>query len=477
MSAVDTVWTDSQRELWQRIEQHDFGTGACALSFQRRLADEHNWSEADATAAIREYKRFCFLAVVASHTVTPPDAVDEVWHQHLTYSRDYWTRYCPEILGRPLHHEPTRGGAEQSRLHQRQYADTLASYQRWFGPPPLAWWPDARTQARQPAHYRRIDVAQHLLLPRWRWPRLRWPQLLLSAGLLAIAPALLALPANPLDFSGPEFLLTFGVLMVVCFVVSASLRARLRNTGGDTWPGVPLDAWSVAYLAGGTARVVDAGVASLLAAGSAHWNAKEQRLDVPHPNHIDEFPLAEIARASAAKTKAGKIPAQLDGMMTRRLREPLVQRGLLLDDTQRRRIGLFTALPFLLLTAFGLAKIAVGISRDRPVFFLCILTAFAVVMSLRRWFSTPTTSSAGDQLLRELNQTHAHVRRAPRDGDMALAVALAGTAVLAGTAYAGFHDYRSPASSGSSGDSGSSSCSSGDSGGGGGCGGCGGGGD
>lgn len=473
MSAAESPWTASQQALWQRLEQHDFGTGDCELRFVQRLAREHGWSAAQADAAVLEYKRFCFLAVVAGHAVTPSDAVDEVWHQHLTYSRDYWTRYCPQVLGRDLHHEPTRGGRDQGRLHQRQYADTLASYQHWFGAPPLHWWPDAQTQARQPAQFRRVDASRHLLLPRPRWPRPHWRRWLAAAGLAAVAPALAALPLNPLDFSGPEFLLGYVIALVVVLIAASLLRGRLRNIG-PAKPGNALDTWSIAYLSGGTARVVDAGVAALLADGKAQWNQREKRLSVARPREIDEFPLDEIARYSAAGAKVDTLPAKIEPAL-QRLREPLLRRGLLLSDEQRARIGRLTALPLLLLGGLGVAKFIVGILRDRPVFLLGLLIVLTAFLAWRRWVNTPESSSAGDELLRGLNLKHAHASRAPRDGDIGLAVALAGTTVLAGTAYAAFHDYRQPPSSSSS--SSSDSSSSGDSGGScsSGCGGCGGG--
>ena len=91
---------------------------------------------------IGEYKRFCFLAATAGHPVTPSDAVDQAWHLHLTYSRDYWERFCPEILGRPLHHGPTEGGGAEQQLYFAQYAQTLKSYERIFGErAPADLWP------------------------------------------------------------------------------------------------------------------------------------------------------------------------------------------------------------------------------------------------------------------------------------------------------------------------------------------------
>ena len=83
-------------------------------SFEQRLARENGWRAEFAAHVIEEYKRFCFLAVTGTEAFTPSDQVDQAWLLHLTYSRDYWERFCPEVIGKPLHHGPTKGGeAEQ----------------------------------------------------------------------------------------------------------------------------------------------------------------------------------------------------------------------------------------------------------------------------------------------------------------------------------------------------------------------------
>jgi hypothetical protein len=132
-------------DLWQRLAAYQIGPPTASLTFAQRLARENRWSEAFTTRVLREYKRFCYLAIFAGHEVTPSDAVDQAWHLHLTYSRDYWERFCPQVLGEPLHHGPTAGGqAERSRYYD-QYAATLKSYEDAFGePPPADIWPDAR---------------------------------------------------------------------------------------------------------------------------------------------------------------------------------------------------------------------------------------------------------------------------------------------------------------------------------------------
>src|SRR5215475_11885432 len=134
LQSDEPVWTPARQDLWQRLEQHDFEPDT-TLNFTRRLARDHGWSLEEARAAVDAYRRFCFLAVVSQTPVTPSEAVDEVWHQHLVYSRDYWTIWCGERLQAELHHDPTPGGAEAQMTYRRQYAETLALYERFFGTP------------------------------------------------------------------------------------------------------------------------------------------------------------------------------------------------------------------------------------------------------------------------------------------------------------------------------------------------------
>src|SRR4030095_16273385 len=100
-------------ELLRRLEQFQLDSPETALPFSARLARENQWTLAYTRRVIAEYKRFAFLAVAAGHPVSPSEDVDQAWHLHLTYSEGYWKHFCPEILGRPLHHQPTKGGCDE----------------------------------------------------------------------------------------------------------------------------------------------------------------------------------------------------------------------------------------------------------------------------------------------------------------------------------------------------------------------------
>lgn len=160
---MSTVSTD----LWERLSDYRIGPADAALGFTSRLARENRWSADFAERVVREYLRFCHLAVSAAHEVTPSDAVDQAWHLHLTYSRDYWQRFCPQVLGHDLHHGPTAGGPSERRRYYEQYADTLLSYEETFGqPPPADIWPAAKRRFDIDPLAFRVNAHDFLVLPR-----------------------------------------------------------------------------------------------------------------------------------------------------------------------------------------------------------------------------------------------------------------------------------------------------------------------
>ena len=164
-------------DLWQRIAAHHIGLADASLTFAARLARENRWSLAEAELVIEEYRRFCYLAMTAGHDVTPSDAVDQAWHLHLTYSRDYWEVFCPLVLKADLHHGPTSGGPAEAGRYYRQYAATLAAYEAAFGEaPPAAVWPAASKRFKLDPHRVRVNLSGAIIMSR---------RVALALGLLA----------------------------------------------------------------------------------------------------------------------------------------------------------------------------------------------------------------------------------------------------------------------------------------------------
>ncbi|MEY2724241.1 MAG: hypothetical protein RLZZ458_108 [Planctomycetota bacterium] len=158
--------TESLAEFIQRVENFEIDPGPKEFTFAARLARENHWSLLFAERVIREYKRFCILAVHSGHPVTPSEQVDQAWHLHLTYTRSYWERFCRSTLGQPLHHEPTAGGAAEDLKFEDWYTKTLASYWVFFHErPPTDIWPEPELRFDRSNDWKWYNAKQYWLLP------------------------------------------------------------------------------------------------------------------------------------------------------------------------------------------------------------------------------------------------------------------------------------------------------------------------
>ena len=135
-SSLSRSMNEQHQKLYQQIQDYSLDQLEDPFPFTKRLARENKWSLDYTQQAIAEYKKFVFLAMVADHTVTPSDQVDQVWHLHLTYTRSYWQEFCSQILQMPLHHEPSRGGYQEHTKYRQYYQQTLDSYEFFLGQKP-----------------------------------------------------------------------------------------------------------------------------------------------------------------------------------------------------------------------------------------------------------------------------------------------------------------------------------------------------
>ncbi len=167
--------TAGEQRLWRQIQGFHFDEGSSAFPFAARLARDNDWSYGFTVRVIHEYRRFAFLAVAAGHPVTPSDQVDQAWHLHLLYTHSYWVSFCKKMLGRPLHHGPTRGGDREREKFNDWYDRTLESYRRFFDQdPPADIWPAPHIRFGEDIHYRRVNSQRCWII---RKPRLPGPGL------------------------------------------------------------------------------------------------------------------------------------------------------------------------------------------------------------------------------------------------------------------------------------------------------------
>ncbi len=210
--------------LLARLRAFVFDDPGDRLPFTVRLAQENGWTRAYAQRVVDEYRRFVWLALRAGHPVTPSPAVDEAWHLHLCYTRSYWQRFCGDVLGRPLHHEPTRGGEREDGKFATWYGRTLASYRAHFGEPPADVWPAPGVRFRGGAP-RKVDAARHFVIERVRVRRI--------AAVGAAVTALVALGGCSGRADNGALLAVAGVVVVGVLVAVLVRRASKRERSDD----------------------------------------------------------------------------------------------------------------------------------------------------------------------------------------------------------------------------------------------------
>jgi uncharacterized protein (TIGR04222 family) len=295
-----------------------------------------------------------------------------------------------------------------------------------------------------------------------------------------------------LDLPGPAFLGLYAVLLTVAITVALWMRWALRAPGGELPPAAlqDLDPYEVACLAGRDDLAVNAALAALCRRGALGADpAAYGRMTVkepPPPGAADLHPVEQAVYAAVlhdpsrtcAQLRAAGLPE------VRRLRHRLQTLGLALSPDESARARMRPVYVMLAVLAFGAAKIAVGLVRERPIVFLMMMVfvaLFATIGFLAA--SEPWRTRRGERVLELLRLRNSALRMSAKSGatllaprDFALAVSLFGLGLLFAGPLAAEARAIVPPGSGSSGGGGSCGGGDGGGGGGGGCGGCGGGG-
>jgi hypothetical protein len=222
----------SDPELWQRLTLFSLDENGAAWPFSSRLAHENNWTKDFATSSIQEYKKFMYLACVSREPLTPSDAVDEVWHLHLAYTKDYWNGLCQGVLHRDLHHGPTRGGGEEDRKFRSSYAKTLSLYRAEFEKsPPADIWPGPDERFLKPRFMKRVDTRTNWIVPK---PELGSRAAMAFAVLFVLAVGLAGcVTFDDLTSDSIIPMLVFLAVFVIIIVSGMKESRKKRNQSSD----------------------------------------------------------------------------------------------------------------------------------------------------------------------------------------------------------------------------------------------------
>ncbi|MGL4400397.1 MAG: TIGR04222 domain-containing membrane protein [Luteolibacter sp.] len=295
------------------------------------------------------------------------------------------------------------------------------------------------------------------------------------------------------DLNGPAFLAFYAILFGIATVWSF-LRARSAANRFDRAGYYPelTDPYDTAYLAGGAPRASQLAALRLMHSGHIQWKSRYNGnfLLLLKPANGDGLHVIErkMLRAIQQGDKSGlSVPEAYTAVLPtiRGLEVRLASLGLRPTEQERTKAGWSAVVPLLVLLGIGLIKLAIGLSRDKPVGFLIIFLTVSLILAIVVGRNTRRLTKTGDELLNRLRSEKNPPQRDSSFDGVFWNFALLGPAVLASipefaAIYKGLtRQMGGPANNGSSSGCGTSGCSSASSGcgGGGGCGGCGGGGD
>lgn len=216
----------TESTLYQAILAFPLDEPDCDFPFSKRLAVENGWDNHFTQRVIMEYKRFIYLCCISPEPVTPPDAVDQAWHLHLTYTRSYWVDFCQNTLPKPIHHHPTRGGKIEAKKFDQWYTRVQQLYLQHFGeqPPKDIWLPNHKRFTH--IRFQRVNLDHYWLIPKPGFTLTAKTMLLLllaTAGTLSIQAA-----GNAL-----VWIIALVVIALIIFLPGGK-KKNSNNTSGDT---------------------------------------------------------------------------------------------------------------------------------------------------------------------------------------------------------------------------------------------------
>lgn len=130
--------------------------------FITKLQKQNLWSYKYTFRVINEYVKFIHLGL--KQEVSPSYEIDQVWHMHILYTKDYHNM-CKSLGIDYFHHNPIDKKIPNSKDN---YSETLELYKSTFQTnPPLDIWTKWK-----PTNYVFIDLKQHWVTPVNDWKAL-----------------------------------------------------------------------------------------------------------------------------------------------------------------------------------------------------------------------------------------------------------------------------------------------------------------
>lgn len=238
---------------------------------------------------------------------------------------------------------------------------------------------------------------------------------------------------NPLDWNGPEFLRLYGLALVVASAVAIGYRLLFAKPVTDSTKIPEIDPWQLAYLRGGPQAVAQTAIIDLAAkklifgepvSGRfvASKNVEQSRM-APIPHAL--YRAAQMGDGIKVERTTETIKFECD-----RIKLSLLELGVLQSFDQRIGLTWPGILAFGAVFVLGIAKLVVGISREKPVGYLLLLILLCIGLALVLNYSSRLSREGKLALEKEMetiratrgdsNGTYSDSTRNPSTGEMLL---------------------------------------------------------
>lgn len=232
---------------------------------------------------------------------------------------------------------------------------------------------------------------------------------------------------NPYELNGTYFLLFYACALTLMTVVVWPRRPPSSGKPAVNPERLRLEHWAILY--GGLPRAAQVIFTRALQDGTLLWNENELRYEPKNPDATDP-----LSRLFVERSRPAFALKQIETSLSVYERD-LEQWGLLQtrEAASRQPTAISMGYGFLLL--LGLVRIFQGLINHRPIGFLVLLMILAAVLWYKAIPRCQRKTREGLQLLKDYAVKYDHIRRAPPESELPMAVALGGIAALNGSAY------------------------------------------
>lgn len=360
-------------DLWNRIRDFAMDDPQAKYKYSDKLAQHNGWSKDYTNRVIEEYKKFIFLCAILPGGASPSKPIDEAWHLHLTYTHSYWRGLCAGVLGKEIHHYPSKGGPEEKQKHADWYDNTIDNYRSIFGydPPGDIW-----IRTTKPVVSTRIETTSGPGEYKQWYGKLAFIFLLPFVLITALYEEI-----NPYRLTGPQFLLFFASLVMGTLIYLLLIRRKkekeIQKLVADNYKGDG-NIFQVARFVYGKKQSTQAAIVDLVDRKMLRASMKNfftYSLSNYKPVSEEKNPLAVHLRRNARNFEEihyKNLSQYYDEEVAWHDTLAWLSKAIRVEDIMPYVTGGAVL-------AVGTARVFQGISNDRPVAYLLIMCAIFLV--------------------------------------------------------------------------------------------------